>query len=206
PAVPRARKTGRVKWKELAHTGPGTLAGRYLRRFWQPVYVSADLPSGRAKPITIMNEQFTLYRSESGTAQVVDFRCPHRGTQLSTGWVRGDNIRCLYHGWTYAPDGRCVEQPAEPEPFCEKIRIRSYPTREYLGLIVAYLGEGEPPEFPRYPEFEEDGILRTADLGVHDCNWFNRIDQAGDVVHVFFAHPQLNLNSAPGVRTDETEY
>ena len=33
---------------DFAHVGPGTLAGRYLRRFWHPVYRSADLaPGGR---------------------------------------------------------------------------------------------------------------------------------------------------------------
>jgi 5,5'-dehydrodivanillate O-demethylase len=200
------RKSGRAKREDFAHTGPGTLAGRYLRRFWQPVYTSAALPAGRAKPITIMNEQFTLYRGESGAAHVAGFRCPHRGAQLSVGWVRGDNIRCLYHGWTFAADGQCVEQPAEPEPFCAKIRIRSYPTQEYLGLIFAYLGEDEPPPLPRYLDFEEDGDLRAADLGIHDCNWFNRLDQAGDLVHVYFAHPQVGLPSPPGVRTEATEY
>ena len=34
----------------FVRTGPGTLAGRYLRRFWHPVYVGADLPAGRAVP------------------------------------------------------------------------------------------------------------------------------------------------------------
>jgi 5,5'-dehydrodivanillate O-demethylase len=58
----------------------------------------------------------------------VDFRCAHRGTQLIVGWVEGDEIRCRYHGWKFGPDGRCTEQPGEPKPFCEKIRIKSYPT------------------------------------------------------------------------------
>jgi len=25
---------------DFVHTGPGTLAGRYLRRYWQPIYVA----------------------------------------------------------------------------------------------------------------------------------------------------------------------
>src|SRR6266508_2234374 len=104
---------------DFFHVGPGTLAGRYLRTFWQPVYRAQDLPPGRAKPIKIMNEDLTLYRGvpssefrvprgemergtqnpELGTPHVVAFRCAHRGTQLSTGWVEGDNLRCFYHGW-----------------------------------------------------------------------------------------------------------
>jgi 5,5'-dehydrodivanillate O-demethylase len=74
-------------YTDFAHTGPGTLAGRYLRRFWQPVSEAAHLAPGHAKPIRIMSEDFTLYRGEEGGAHVVAPRCAHRGTQLSTGWV-----------------------------------------------------------------------------------------------------------------------
>ena len=33
-------------FRDFAHIGPGTLAGRFLRRLWQPVYVSKDLAPG----------------------------------------------------------------------------------------------------------------------------------------------------------------
>ena len=141
-------------YTDFAHTGPDTLAGKYLRLFWQPVQLARDLPSGRAKPIRIMSQDFTLYRGQSGQAHLVDARCPHRGTQLSAGWIEGDALRCYYHGWVYAPDGQCVEQPAEPEPFCNRIKIRSFPTYAYLGLIFAYLGEGDPPPVPRFSQLE----------------------------------------------------
>src|SRR5437588_1839144 len=137
--------------EEMLRTGPGTLAGRYLRLFWTPVYRAQDLEAGRAKPIRILGEDLTLYRGESGDSHVVAFRCAHRGTQLSTGWVEGDNLRCFYHGWKYVPDGNCIEQQAEPEPCCNRIKIKGYPTEEYLGLIFAYLGEGDAPPMHRYP-------------------------------------------------------
>src|SRR5262249_28171843 len=54
-------------FKDFAHTGPARLAGRYLRRFWHPIQRAEDLPRGRAKPIRIMNQDFTLYRGETGT-------------------------------------------------------------------------------------------------------------------------------------------
>src|ERR1044071_8956534 len=77
---------------DFASAGPGTPGGIFLRQFWQPVHVCSTLKAGTAKPITIMGEKFTLYRGETGTAHVVGYRCAHRSTQLSTGWVRGDNI------------------------------------------------------------------------------------------------------------------
>ena len=119
-------------YTDFVHTGPGTLAGRYLRRFWHPVSRAEDLAVGRAVPIRVMSEDFTLYRGESGAPHVVAFRCAHRGTQLSTGWVEGDCLRCLYHGWKYDASGQCVEQPGEDEGFAAKVRIRS---RSQAGLV-----------------------------------------------------------------------
>ena len=102
-----------VNFMDFYYTDPGTLAGQYMRKFWHPVYRAEDLKPGWAKPIKIMGEQFTLYRGDEGTPHVVDFRCPHRQTQLSVGWVEGDCIRCRFHGWKFDSSGQCIEQPAE---------------------------------------------------------------------------------------------
>src|SRR5262245_45409932 len=133
---------------DFVHTGPDTPAGSYLRRFWHPIFLARDLAPGRALPIRIMGEDFTLYRGESGKAHVVAQRCAHRGAQLSIGWVEGDDIRCRFHGWAYDAAGQCIDQPAEPEPFCRKIEIAAYPTEEQLGLVFAYFG---PPPAPALP-------------------------------------------------------
>jgi 5,5'-dehydrodivanillate O-demethylase len=39
---------------DVVSTGSETLCGRYLRRFWQPVFRSQDLKRGRAVPLEIM--------------------------------------------------------------------------------------------------------------------------------------------------------
>jgi 5,5'-dehydrodivanillate O-demethylase len=195
---------GAAEWLDDVHTGPGTLAGRYLRTFWHPVFVARELPSARARPIRILGEDLTLYRGESGEPHLVAFHCAHRGTQLSTGWVEGDNLRCFYHGWTYGPDGRCVEQPAEPEPFCQRIKIRSYPVQEYVGLIFAYLGEGEPPPLPRYAAFERAGRLRASGY-IRACNFFNAVDN--DPIHVYFTHSRRMRSwrdGLPRISAEET--
>jgi 5,5'-dehydrodivanillate O-demethylase oxygenase subunit len=190
--------------KDFVHAGPGTLAGRYLRLFWQPIYRSKDLDRARAKPVRIMSEDFTLYRGEEGAPHVVAFRCAHRGTQLSSGWVEGDCLRCVYHGWKYDGSGRCVEQPAEEKPFAQKIRIRSCPTKEYLGLIFAYFGEGKPPPFPRYPHFEVEGILDTLPNLLWPCNYFQHLENAGDAAHLPFTHRDsyFSADSRSGIPTE----
>jgi 5,5'-dehydrodivanillate O-demethylase len=196
---------------DFVHTGPGTLAGRFLRMFWQPVYVSHELKAGSAMPIQIMGESFTLYRGASGSPYVVDFRCAHRGTQLSVGWVEDDCIRCFYHGWKYDGSGQCVEQPAENESFAQKITIRSFPTREYLGLIFTYFGAGAAPPFPRCPELEEEGEL---DVGTYlrRCNFFNTLENGVDQTHVPFTHAKSNFTKfglnwdIPRITAEETNY
>jgi 5,5'-dehydrodivanillate O-demethylase len=188
-------------YTDFAHVGPGTLAGRYLRRFWQPLYVAADLPAGWAKPLRILGEDFTLYRGEDGTPHVIAPRCAHRGTQLSTGWVEGDCLRCFYHGWKYDGSGQCVEQPAEDASFAAKVQIPSYPTREYLGFVFAYLGDGEAPAFPRYPMFEGAGVLEASNLYTRACSFFQNLENGIDEVHIPFVHRDANYGQA-GLATD----
>jgi 5,5'-dehydrodivanillate O-demethylase oxygenase subunit len=185
---------------DFVGTGATTLAGQYLRRFWQPVYESVRLKSAQAVPIQILNDYFTLYRDEAGNPHVVTFRCPHRGTQLSTGWIEGDSIRCYFHGWKFDSTGQCTEQPAEPKPFCHKIKIAVYPTEERLGLIFAYFGDGGPPPIPRWPEFESANVVSS--MATLPCNYFQSAENILDDVHVGFAHSAVaELGSSPRGKT-----
>lgn len=206
-----SRRQRVANYENFVHTGPGTLAGRYMRLFWQPVYRAKDLPVGHAIPIKIMSEEFTLYRGESGAPYVIAFRCAHRGTQLSAGWVEGECIRCMYHGWKYDSSGQCVEQPAEEKPFADKIRIRSYPTEEYLGLVFAYLGEGSVPALPRYPRFEAPGICDPLPSLLWPCNYFQRLENAGDAAHLPFTHRDSYFSAdarsgIPKISREETDW
>lgn len=173
---------------DFVHTGPATIAGRYLRRFWQPVYLSRDLAKGKLVPIRVMGEDFTLYRGESGRPYITVHRCPHRGTQLSTGRVQEEQISCRYHGWTFDPTGQCTAQPAEPQPFCHKVKIATYPAREAIGLIFGYLGEGTAPPFPEWPKLGQ--FLHRHRI---DCNYFQSAENILDDVHVHFSHRNSEL-------------
>jgi len=197
---------------DFVHTGPVTLAGRYLRRFWHPVYVARELDAGQAVPIRVMGEDFTLYRGESGKAHVLAQRCAHRGAQLSIGWVEGDQIRCRFHGWAYDATGHCTEQPAEPEPFCEKITIAAYPTEEHLGLVFAYFGPTPAPPLPHWPELDRPNRMTT--IETMPCNYFQFAENIVDDVHVGFLHrgvPRIGTEKQrraqiPRVSTEETSF
>ena len=206
----RARERRLAADLDLARTGPGTLAGRFLRQFWLPVFRAEDLPKGHAKPIRIMSEDYTLYRGESGAAQIIDQRCPHRGALMHLGWVEGDDIRCVYHGWKFDRTGQCLEQPAEEPGFARKIRTGVYPTREHLGLVYAYFGAGEPPPFPPYPAPLGGGLIENPAPPVIACNYLQCFENSLDEVHVSFVHrtggSHHGMYDLPAIGAEETAW
>jgi len=197
---------------DYAPAGPGTIGGTYLRKFWQPVALSKEIAPGKAMPIHVMGEKFTLYRGETGTAHVVGFRCSHRSAQLSVGWVRGDCIQCMYHGWTFDGEGQCVNRPGELEegPF-PRADIPGYPVREHLGIIYAYLGEGETPEFPSFIDYPIPDVLENHVL-TFPSNWFQTMENHFDEAHVTFVHSfggshnALERFDVPEMNIYETDY
>src|SRR5262245_15535521 len=156
------------KLKLLTQTSRDTDMGKLLRLFWQPVATSQSVKTGQARPLRVMGEDLTLYRGESGTAHLVAARCAHRLTLLHTGWVQGDEIRCIYHGCKYDGTGQCTEAPAEGAASAARIRIAGYPVHEYCGRIFAYLGEGVAPAFdlPRKAAFEQPNLIVYARIQV----------------------------------------
>ncbi len=174
----------------LHQTAAGTLMGRLLRNFWQPVALASDVATSKARGIRILGEDLTLYRGESGQAHLIGGRCAHRGTVLHTGWVQNEDLRCMYHGWRYDSSGLCVEIPAEKEPRARPLHVAGYPVHEYCGLVFAYMGEGAAPEFrlPRKHMLEEPGRHIVTLAQAWDCNWFQQIENSLDGVHVSFVH------------------
>jgi phenylpropionate dioxygenase-like ring-hydroxylating dioxygenase large terminal subunit len=112
----------------LTQTGPGTPGGRLLRSYWQPIAALDEMPpGGDPMPIRIMSEDLVLFRDDKDRLGLIGLHCPHRGTDLSYGRVEDGGLRCLYHGWLFDINGKCVDQPAEPEDkkFCHTpIRCR----------------------------------------------------------------------------------
>jgi 5,5'-dehydrodivanillate O-demethylase len=130
---------------------------------------------------------------------------------MSTGWVEGEDIRCFYHGWKYDGTGQCIEQPAERDTYAAKVRIEGYPTKNYLGLVFAYLGNGTPPEFPLYPVFDGPGRIFSRSF-TRNSNYFNALENSCDQVHVNFVHRNSEFAESgqtreiPRIDAFETDY
>jgi 5,5'-dehydrodivanillate O-demethylase len=195
---------------DFARVENGALAGQFLSRFWQPVALSDDLVFGRPKRIKRLGTFYTLYRGEDGATRLTQDRCPHRGTSLAYGWVEGNSIRCRYHGWKFDGTGQGEDFPAETATYASKICLKTYPTSEYLGIIFAYLGDGDVPEMFRFPELEDESRGELLSLAVEfPYNYFPRVENDHDEVHTLFTHnfmPSFGLNDAPRMSARETAY
>lgn len=80
----------------------------------EPVALIRDLPAGRVMRAQVGQQDIAVWRSVSGRLAAWGNRCPHRGMRLSHGFVRGEQLACLYHGWHYEGSGRCAYIPAHP--------------------------------------------------------------------------------------------
>ena len=184
--------TGQVaaRMKSLVETSAHTPMGKVLRKFWHPIALSNSVAPGKAKAVRLLGEDLALYRGESGAAHLIANRCAHRLTKLHTGWIEGEQLRCMYHGWKYDATGQCVDRPAERPGSEAGIRIVAYLTHEYCGIVFAWLGEGEPPPFdlPRKAVFERDDVLLFQRKEIWPCNWLQHAENSLDAAHVSFAH------------------
>jgi phthalate 4,5-dioxygenase len=196
----------------LTQTNRGTPAGELLRRYWQPVALSEELPSGAA-PLTvkILGEELVLFRDDQGRAGLLGIHCSHRGTNLSYGRVEDGGLRCLYHGWLYDVAGHCLQQPGEPGggEHRDSIRHPAYPCKEAGGVVFTYMGPGEPPLFPNYDFLNASGDHLYVEKIFHECNYLQANEGNIDPVHLSFLHRFLEHREEQyrGVRgADESHY
>jgi phthalate 4,5-dioxygenase oxygenase subunit len=207
----------------LTRTGRGTPCGELMRRYWQPAALSEELPPGGAPlPLRLLGEELLLFRDELGRPGLLGLHCPHRGADLSYGRLEDGGLRCLYHGWLFDVQGRCLEQPGEPagSTFHERVRQTAYPCVERAGAIFAYLGPGEPPLFPAYEFLHAPAGHTLATKAWQDCNYLHANEGNLDGSHLAFLHLVRGRDSlrdappdallpgrgeAPGIETAEVE-
>jgi nitrite reductase/ring-hydroxylating ferredoxin subunit len=123
---------------------------------WHPVALGRDIVPGTSAGVVRDGREIAIWRDVRGTIHAWEDRCPHRGMKLSFGFVRGDHIACLYHGWEYGADGHCRKIPAHPDLTPPaSICVPTYRVAEGAGLVwVADPGgdpQSDPPDGPAVP-------------------------------------------------------
>ena len=189
----------------LTEVGAGTPMGELMRRYWHPVGLAADA-GAVPRRVQVLGEELILFRDGQGRAGLLTPHCAHRGTSLYYGKVEPRGIRCCSHGWLFDVQGRCLEQPCEPEGGArgrDRVRQPWYPVQERYGMVWAYLGPPQrEPLLPRYEALEtlDDGEFVEADdhsIGgggpvVIPCNWLQHVDNLVDPFHVVVLHASFS--------------
>jgi phenylpropionate dioxygenase-like ring-hydroxylating dioxygenase large terminal subunit len=155
---------------------------------WHVVGRSADLAEGQLVAARVLAEDIVIWRLNSKIMAWQDL-CVHRGTRLSLGKIKENNLVCPYHGWTYNSAGKCVRIPAHPDQKPpEKAQVKIYRATECYGAIWVSLGHPQHG-LPPYPEWE-DPTFRSVVSGPHPYRAHapRAIENFLDMAHLPFVH------------------
>jgi phthalate 4,5-dioxygenase len=177
----------------LTLTGPGTAMGAVLRRYWVPALLAEELPEPDGRPVRVplLGERLVAFRDSNGQVGLLEEGCPHRCASLALARNEEGGLRCIYHGWKFGADGRCLDMPTEPadSTFKERVRAVAYPTREAAGIVWAYLGPAEHQ--PPFPDFQWLTLYpkRSAVFKIlEECNWVQALEGGLDMAHAPMLH------------------
>lgn len=193
--------------------------GQVMRRYWIPAVLANQLPTPDCPPIRVrlLGEDLVAFRDSQGRVGLLEEYCPHRRASLFLGRNEENGLRCVYHGWKFDVEGRCVDMPNEPldSRFKEKVLLQSYPTSELGGVIWAYMGpRAKMPdpvgmEWTRAPE-EHRFISQTHEY----CNFLQCVEGGIDTCHGSFLHNNdlsdqaafHRIDRAPRLEVERTSY
>lgn len=178
---------------------------RVWGRTWQWVCREEHIPeAGDHYVYEVGHLSFIVVRQDDGSVKGFVNSCLHRGTKLRPceGFGSAADLRCRYHGWTWANSGALKSVPCawdfphvEPEKFAlPEVRVGHWggfifinPSAEGRGLIE-FLGV-LPDHFANWAMDERYVELHLAkEL---PCNWKTAQEAFLESYHVLETHPQL---------------
>ena len=154
-------------------------------------YVACTPDEIDGKPLgrTICNEKIAFFRGADGRPAAVEDFCPHRGAQLSLGYVCEGKLVCGYHGLQMGCDGKTVSMPLQRVQGFP--RIRSYPVVERHGFIWVWPGEAELADPARIHHLEwAESPDWTYGGGLYHvkCDYRLMVDNLMDLTHETYVH------------------
>ena len=171
---------------------------------WFQVSWSNDLEVGQAKAIYAFGKHLVLWRDEEGTAHVQDAFCPHLGAHIGHGGtVHGCEIRCPFHGWSFDTEG-CNTDIPYADRINRKGRLRTFPTAERNGLVMAWYHPDEAKPLWDVPIFEQfsgnaDAVI-TREFRIAAA-WQELAENGVDSAHFRYVH---NTAEVPVLEVYET--
>jgi nitrite reductase/ring-hydroxylating ferredoxin subunit len=161
--------------------------GKYLQN-WNPLMLAAELRPGVIVGRDFLGTRVIVYRDPEGKPVVQSAYCPHVGADLSQGEIVNGRVRCAYHHWQFAPNGRCVAIPSTNR-IPPVARIYNYPAAERWGLIWAFNGAEPLHELPEMPNVaEQDLYYKVFHHGVRPVEGWISSSNLVDFQHLTSVH------------------
>ncbi len=171
----------------------------WVRNAWYVAAWRHELGAGQILARSIIDEPLALYRTREGTPVVFEDRCCHRFAPLSMGRVEQDDLRCMYHGLKFAPDGRCIEIPGQqliPQSAC----VRRFPAVESGGWLWVWMGgaeQADPALIPPSIALDDPGYRLKASQLDYAADYQLIDDNLLDLSHLSYAHEKTLGLGAP---------
>jgi phthalate 4,5-dioxygenase len=192
--------------ERVTRVGRGTPMGNTMRRYWVPALLAWEVPEPDCPPVRVklLGEELVAFRDTRGRIGLLDEHCPHRLASLFLGRNEECGLRCVYHGWKFDVEGRCVDMMNEPAEmaFAHKIRTTAYPTVEMGGIIWAYMGPAERrPPVPQFEWTQAPPTHRHVSKVIQESNWLQGLEGGIDTSHAPILHRVLRADSSrPGFK------
>ena len=191
----------------LTRVDRGTPMGDTMRRYWIPALLGWELPAPDCPPVRVklLGEDLVAFRDTQGRVGLLDEFCPHRRASLFLGRNEECGLRCVYHGWKFDADGRCVDMMNEAESFAHKIHTTSYPTVEVGGIVWAYMGPADlRPALPLFAWTQAPETQRHVSKVIQESNWLQGLEGGIDTSHAPILHRVIGKDSKrPGFKTKD---
>jgi choline monooxygenase len=166
----------------------------------------------------VAGEPVVIIRDKQGKLRAFSNVCRHRAGAIAVGSGCKNVLRCSYHGWTYALDGRLIGTPdVEGVEFFDRnsmpmveLQVESWGQFIFINFdqlaepLSAYLGQ-----IPEQANGFQFGGLELAERRnyVIDCNWKIYVDNYLEGYHIPIAHPGLMKEiDYPHYRTETFRY
>jgi phenylpropionate dioxygenase-like ring-hydroxylating dioxygenase large terminal subunit len=167
---------------------------------WYVAATSAEL-TDRPMKVTMLGQDFVVFRGADGKARCLSNVCVHRGGNLSGGKIHGDVMACPYHGWQFNGEGQCVKIPSlgKDAKIPPRTRIDAYPTEERYGLVYAFLGDADESErvpIMDIPEYGQEGWRANLVTNSYKGSYERGMENALDPAHNEFVHPTHGFSGA----------
>ncbi len=169
----------------------------FLRNTWYAAAWANELKPGELLARTICGDQLVFWRDSAGKVCAVEDRCCHRLYPLSRGSIKGDLIKCGYHGFEYDCTGKCVHVPSQQQ-IPANAKVRHYAVAERHSVIFIWMGDAASADTASIP------VLPTSDaqFGWRGTRYYVRgnyeliIENLLDLTHLTFVHASTIGNYA----------